>query len=256
MKKHKLKENEKIVNIIYEKISGVNVKKMIITILVISIIIIKILFPMSMSFFGKKYVVDTNNISKKNSNNQSEKVNENSEFEFQKKEKNNMESRKNMNSKVVVYITGAVANPGVICIEGDKRLDDVIKKAGGLTKDADFERINLAMSIEDSQHYIIPYKDENKNISSSDSVKQGEDSKSVDSGVCNSSNSGDSSKVGINTSDQSKLETIPGVGPSTARKIIDYREKNGKFNTLEDIKNVSGIGEKKFDNMKDYISLN
>lgn len=177
MKKHKFEKfekKEKIINYIYKKINEVDVKKMIVTTLVVSIIIIKMVFPMSMSFFGKKYVVDTNNnISKKNSNNQSEKNNENSEFEFQKKEKNNKESGKNMNSKVVVYITGAVANPGVICIEGDKRLDDVIKKAGGLTKDADFERINLAMNIEDSRHYIIPYKDENKNISSSDDVKQG-----------------------------------------------------------------------------------
>lgn len=162
---------------------------------------------------------------------------------------------KNKNGKIVVYISGAVSSPGVISIGADKRLDDAIKMVGGLAKDADINRINLAMNLEDSQHYIIPYKGQDvqadqpqgggQSVNASGHAGQGQSQ-----GQAN-----DQSKVNINTADEKSLEAIPGVGPATAKKIVDYRTKQGKFNAIEDIKNVSGIGDKKFESMKDFISV-
>ena len=156
---------------------------------------------------------------------------------------------------IVVYISGAVSSPGVISIGADKRLDDAIKMVGGLAKDADINRVNLAMNLEDSQHYIIPYKGQDvqtdqpqgggQSVNASGQAGQGQSQ-----GQAN-----DQSKVNINTADEKSLEAIPGVGPATAKKIVDYRTKQGKFNAIEDIKNVSGIGDKKFESMKDFISV-
>ena len=146
-------------------------------------------------------------------------------------------------------------NSGNISIGADKRLDDAIKMVGGLAKDADINRVNLAMNLEDSQHYIIPYKGQDvqtdqpqgggQSVNASGQAGQGQSQ-----GQAN-----DQSKVNINTADEKSLEAIPGVGPATAKKIVDYRTKQGKFNAIEDIKNVSGIGDKKFESMKDFISV-
>lgn len=162
---------------------------------------------------------------------------------------------KNKDGKIVVYISGAVASPGVISIGADKRLDDAIKMVGGLAKDADINRINLAMNLEDSQHYIIPYK--GQDIQADQGVSDGQTTSAgqvggTPSGQGQMSNNG---KININLADEKSLESIPGVGPATAKKIVDYRTKQGKFNAIEDIKNVSGIGDKKFESMKDFISV-
>lgn len=136
------------------------------------------------------------------------------------------------------------------------RLDDALKKLGGTTKDADINRINLAMKLEDSQHYIIPYIGQEDDPSQKDMQASNNSSDSAGN-LANSSSASNSqdSKININSADESQLETISGVGPSTAKKIIDYREKEGKFSSIEDIKNVSGIGDKKFESMKDSIDV-
>lgn len=160
------------------------------------------------------------------------------------------------NSKIVVYISGAVASPGVITIGGDKRLDDAIKMVGGLAKDADINRINLAMNLEDSQHYIIPYKGQDDQGLEAGQSGQARGQVSGSGGQVGGPGQGSSdSKININTADEKSMESIPGVGPATAKKIVDYRTKQGKFASIEDIKNVSGIGDKKFESMKDFISV-
>lgn len=166
---------------------------------------------------------------------------------------------KNKNCKIVVYISGAVSSTGVISIGADKRLDDAIKMVGGLAKDADINRVNLAMNLEDSQHYIIPYKGQDIEADKALSPGQGSSGSQVSGsqigqGQANNQET-NSGKININMADEKSLEAIPGVGPATAKKIVDYRTKQGKFNAIEDIKNVSGIGDKKFESMKDFISV-
>lgn len=166
---------------------------------------------------------------------------------------------KNKNGKIVVYISGSVSSPGVISIGADKRLDDAIKMVGGLAKDADINRVNLAMNLEDSQHYIIPYKGQDIEADKALSPGQGSSGSQVSGsqigqGQANNQET-NSGKININMADEKSLEAIPGVGPATAKKIVDYRTKQGKFNAIEDIKNVSGIGDKKFESMKDFISV-
>jgi len=111
------------------------------------------------------------------------------------------------------------------------------------------------MNLEDSQHYIIPYKGQDVQT---DQPQGGGQSVNVSGQAGQGQSQGqanDQSKVNINTADEKSLEAIPGVGPATAKKIVDYRTKQGKFNATEDIKNVSGIGDKKFESMKDFISV-
>lgn len=168
----------------------------------------------------------------------------------------NDDKPKPKNSKIVVYISGAVASPGVITIGGDKRLDDAIKMVGGLAKDADINRINLAMNLEDSQHYIIPYKGQDDQGLEAGQSGQARGQVSGSGGQVGGPGQGSSDgKININTADEKSMESIPGVGPATAKKIVDYRTKQGKFASIEDIKNVSGIGDKKFESMKDFISV-
>lgn len=165
-----------------------------------------------------------------------------SESEENKKETiiesmDHIEKEKITSGDITIFVSGAVANPGVITVEGDKRLSDAVDKLGGVTEDADLNKINLAMKIEDEQHYIIP--------------KIGEINEKVEN---NSSNTDkDNSKININTAPIEELDTLPGVGEATANKILNYREDNGMFKSIEEIKNVNGIGDKKFIDLKDKI---
>ena len=131
-------------------------------------------------------------------------------------------------------ISGCVNNPGVYELKEGTRVFQLIEEAGGLTEDADIEDINRAEEVIDGQKIVIYSK------TSSEMHTETETS---------------SGKININRADNSELQEIPGVGPATAQKIIEYRELNGKFKSIEDIKNVSGIGEKTFESMKEYITV-
>lgn len=139
---------------------------------------------------------------------------------------------------LVVDISGCVNTPGVYEVSDGTRLHQVIEQAGGLTKDADIDAINQAELVTDGQKILIPAKAE----SGTDRV----------SAAAQPANSG---KININQADSIALQEIPGVGPATADKIIQYREANGRFQTIEDIRNVSGIGDKTFEKMKDKICV-
>lgn len=153
---------------------------------------------------------------------------------------NNISSRNNSEYTIVVYICGAVKESKVISLKENSRICDAIDAVGGLTDEADLTNINLAYILEDGEKIYIPKIGEevqNKAITSYN----------------NSSNS--NNKININKASQTELETIPGVGPSTALKIINYRKENGNFSKIDDIKNVSGIGDSKFNNIKNYITV-
>ena len=161
--------------------------------------------------------------------------------------------------EITVYISGQVAKEGVVTLSSDKRLADAVEKLGGLTKNADTNNINLAMKLEDEKHYIIPK--EGEVIQNNSDLSQVASNTDTNNQYNNNSNNlaksvSQGSKININTADLKQLDDIPGVGEATANKILSYRDENGEFKSIEAIKNVNGIGDKKFENMKDLICVN
>lgn len=144
-------------------------------------------------------------------------------------------------SEIQVHVGGAVKNPGVYKLSLGQRIIDLINLAGGLNTDADSDQVNLAKTVEDGEQIIIP----SKTASTSTTT---DSSSATSSGTQNG-------KVNINTADATTLQTLSGVGASTAQKIIDYRNSNGKFKTIDDLKNVSGIGDKTFAKFADKICV-
>jgi len=150
-----------------------------------------------------------------------------------------------INKKTIyVHIDGAVIIPGIKEVEEGTRIFELIEIAGGLAEDADISKINLASVLKDEQKIIVPYivKEEVINNSSSNTT-------SAKSTKANKSQL----PININYATFEEFQLLNGIGPSMAQKIIDYREENGFFNSIEDIKNVSGIGEAKFNKIKDDI---
>lgn len=157
----------------------------------------------------------------------------------------NSEKINTVNKKITIFISGEVKSPGVVELYSEDRLMDGVKKCGGVTDEADMNRINLAMKISDEGHYIIPKIGEDiENVNQTQNLN---DEKSEQNKENN--------KININNASLLELDSLPGVGEVTAQKIIDYREENTKFKSIEEIKNVKGIGENKFNNLKDYISI-
>ena len=189
---------------------------------------------------------------------ETEEVDENSE-ELNKKE------------TIKVHISGAVNNEGLIELEKDSRIANAIEKAGGLKDEACMDEINLAFVLEDGIKIKIPTKEEvekqNKEALESSNSDAGQKyivsetgNNQIKNNVSNSLVTGEkvsnrNLKVNINTANQSELETLPGIGAVTALKVIDYRNEKGKFKSIEDIKGVSGIGEAKFDKIKEFIEI-
>ena len=131
---------------------------------------------------------------------------------------------------------------------------DAIEAAGGLTKQADLTNINLAYILDDGEKIYIPRKGEK--IDAEDVGVIGAGSDTGQAGTSTSTSSSDkTTKININKATQTELESIPGIGPSIAQKIIDYREVNGNYTSVEDVKNVSGIGDAKYEKMKEYIKV-
>ena len=149
--------------------------------------------------------------------------------------------------EIIVHITGEVENEGIIKIKKDARLSDVINEAGGTTSNADLSKVNLAYSVKDGQKIYIP--------SIEDKEQEEYITEEAGENVIIENEEIQSEKVNINTAKQTELETLNGIGPSTALKIINYRNENGQFNSIEDIKNVPGIGDSKFENIKDSICV-
>jgi len=143
--------------------------------------------------------------------------------------------------KIKVYIVGAVRYPGVIEVEEGSRLIDVLELAGGALENADLERVNLALKVQDEGMYKIP--------------RIGEELSEPSFTVLGATSYQGQQKVNINTADEATLDTLPGIGPSKAKRIIEYREQNGPFKSIEELKNVSGIGEKTFEQLKDLITV-
>lgn len=165
---------------------------------------------------------------------------------------NDEKVEENSSSNIYVHVAGAVESPGVVELEEGQRIVDAIEKVGGLTDDAEIFEVNLAYVLKDGQKIYIPTVEEaelqeveyitsenGKNII----VNENTDSSDV------------SAIININTATQTELEILTGIGPSTALKIIEYRNENGDFSSIEDIMNVSGIGESKYNSIKNNICV-
>ncbi|BAC13937.1 late competence protein (DNA binding and uptake) [Oceanobacillus iheyensis HTE831] len=148
----------------------------------------------------------------------------------------NSESTVDNEQSLVVDVKGAVQSPGVYTVEQDDRIHDVIELAGGFSKNADQSQVNLAQLVQDEMIIAVP--------------EQGEQETNISSGI-NDSND----KIRINYASVQEIEQLPGIGPSKAETIFQYREENGLFRELEDLLNISGIGEKTIESLRDYIQI-
>lgn len=167
-----------------------------------------------------------------NKNNESIFVEENESMEVitKKEEKESI--------KIVVDIKGEIKNPNIYWLEEGCIIEDLINIAGGITEEGDLSKINRAQKLNDHEVVIIP------NIN---------DKESEIENIIPSSN--DKNKVNINTASINELDTLSGIGPSKAESIIKYREENGTFKSIEEIKNVTGIGEALFEKFKENITI-
>ena len=144
-------------------------------------------------------------------------------------------------SDVRVYVTGAVNEPGVHLVEEGARLADAVEAAGGAAPDADLVAVNLAMRVADEDHWHIPRIGE-----------AGPPSTTVPGSA---DSPGGSDKVDVNSASAEELETLPQIGEVRARDIVAHRDANGPFNTIEDLIEVSGIGPRTLDTIRDLIEV-
>ena len=160
------------------------------------------------------------------------------------------------NSDIAVYISGEVKKPQVVKMKTGDRLVDAVEKCGGMTKDADLNAINLALLLKDEAHYIIPKIGDTSIVSQQNYVNQSStNDKSINSISSVDTSNSSKSTININTADKTALMSLPSIGEKTAQKIIDYRENNGKFQTKEELKNVTGIGDKKYSQLEEFITV-
>lgn len=151
--------------------------------------------------------------------------------------------------QVIIHITGSVKNPGIVKLKEGSRIEDAIEAAGGLTENADITNVNLAYVLDDGIKIKIP------SVTDED-IEDEVISENIGENIVEENN--ETSKgniVNINKATESELQELPGIGSSLASKIIEYRNQNGKFNNIEDIKNVNGIGESKYSSIKDLIKV-
>lgn len=154
-------------------------------------------------------------------------------------------------AKIIVHVSGAVKQEGIVELEENSRVADAIELAGGVTENAYMKDVNLAELLEDGMKIYIPSKEEVENQKESGNYVGNTNTSNKNTTDKNDLNT----KVNINTATKEELDTLPGIGESTANKIINYREENGKFKSIEEIKEVSGIGDSKFEQIKDLIEI-
>ena len=156
-------------------------------------------------------------------------------------------------SMMMVDVSGAVNEPNVVQLLPGSRVQDAIDAAGGLKKSADISGINRAAEVKDGEKIDIPFKNRSGTSSGGSYTGQSSEDSYGDSSVSASSTE-QAGMVNINTAGSDQLQTLTGIGPALAERIISYREQNGRFANIEEIKNVSGIGDKTFEKFKDSIT--
>ncbi len=142
--------------------------------------------------------------------------------------------------KLIIDVSGSVNNPGVVELSPDSRVEEALLKAGGFSDQVDRrwveKNLNMARRVIDGEKIYIPNQEETSEDLEAENIQSG-------------------SFISINTASKEELETLPGIGPSYAELIIEYRETNNGFQSIDELKAVSGIGEKTFQKIRDKISI-
>lgn len=183
------------------------------------------------------------------------------ESNLNNEDKENRESQ--ANNKIVVEVKGEVRNPDVYVLEEGSRIFELIEKAGGPTENADLSNVNRALYLSDGQCIIVKnindIDNENNNVLEKNQVNMDNSSVVANTNPVDSTGNDGSEESGevinINSASKDGLMTLNGIGESKAQAIIDYREENGGFKSIEDITNITGIGEKTLEKIKDKISV-
>ncbi|MEK0401538.1 helix-hairpin-helix domain-containing protein [Streptococcus suis] len=147
-------------------------------------------------------------------------------------------------SQLVVDVKGAVEKPGLYTLEAGARVNDAVEAAGGLTSQADPKSINLAQKLSDEAVVYVASKDEKISVVASTTARS-----------AMSSEEKKTSLVNLNTATEADLQTISGIGAKRATDIIAYREANGGFKSVDDLNNVSGIGDKTMESIRPYVTV-
>lgn len=152
---------------------------------------------------------------------------------------------------IVVHVAGAVKNPGVVRLPFGSRVDDAVKAAGGFTAEADPDSVNLAQPLEDGVQVYVPRRSEHapapRRVGGSSSHT------AHSSGQEPGGNVASSQKINLNTATAEQLEGLPGIGPVTARAILEYRQQNGGFRSVDELIEVRGIGQKRLEQIRPYV---
>lgn len=174
-------------------------------------------------------------VTSNNLDNQSSK-----EHKEQDKSVASSKQNKSQVNKIYVDIKGAVENPTVYEMKSTDRVIDLIKKVK-LTKEADLSKINLSEKLIDQKLIYIPTKNESNNTLFTGSNQNTSDNKTK--------------QVNLNTASETELTNVPGIGPSKAKDIIKFKEENGSFNSIDDLKKIKGIGDKTFEKLKSHFTI-
>lgn len=237
--------------IIIGKIKKLDKDYIIIGIIIISVITFMVLNIGKVKEFEEKET--TGNIEKNITVSEESKDNK-------EKEGNEEDKKENISSEtgIFVHIDGYVNNPGVYQIKENERINLLIEKAGGLKNGYSIKNINLAAKLSDGDKVYIPSIEEEKSLgnqNNNNNANIGGKHTNNGNNLNNNVSITKNNKININTANVSELKQITGIGESTANKIIDYRQNVGKFKKIEDIKEVKGIGESKFESLKNKITI-
>ncbi|RBP39565.1 helix-hairpin-helix domain-containing protein [Garciella nitratireducens] len=164
-------------------------------------------------------------------------------------EKEEVSEKEQSSQEIMVHIVGQVKYPGVVEVPEGTRLIEAIEQLGGITQQADLNAVNLSKKLIDEEKIYIPKKGE---IPQEDIIFQSNINNSANSNISQEENS---AKININTADQEQLKTLPGIGDTLSKNIIEYREIHGGFKSIEEIKDVNRIGDKIFNELKEKITI-
>ena len=143
--------------------------------------------------------------------------------------------------RLTVHVAGAVRDPGVYKLPADARVDDAVARAGGATRRADLGGLNLAAKLEDGRQVLVPER-----------IRAGG---GTPSGVTSSPEPAEGQPLNLNTATLEQLDTLSGIGPTTAQKILDFREEKGGFGSVEELGEIPGIGEKRLASLREEVTL-
>ena len=248
------------INILKEKFKKIitKIKKIDKDYVIIGVIVIAVIIFMIINLGKIKEFENKDNDKMTNVESSINTDNDKSEENKEQKDDNSKEQIVN-GGGIFVHIDGYINNPGVYEIKENDRIKTLIDKAGGFKEGYSIKNINLAAKLSDGDKIYIPSVSEEKvsenNNNNNININSSGKGQNVKNDRNNVSVMKNNSKININTANISELKQITGIGESTANKIIDYRENVGKFKKIEDIKEVKGIGDAKYESLKNKITI-